>query len=68
MALKRRLPLAILGADGIQPATGVSTSPPRIGTAGRIELLRLWDSMPQKSKRLVLQYAREITKADDTPG
>jgi hypothetical protein len=60
-------PAATLPApdDGSAQAPGWSWNP--VGTKGRIEMLRLWDSLSDDGKRFVLTMARAKAEEEGAP-
>jgi hypothetical protein len=53
----RPLPAAILDADGVRKVGEGAPSP---GTAGRMELLRIWDGLARDDRRGLLELARRL--------
>ena len=54
---RRTLPFAVLRGDGLQTSRDPSDGL-RVGTAGRIELLRHWDALSDEGRRFLLTMAR----------
>lgn len=61
----RRLPLLVFdGREVWSPAIPDPLAAPRIGTAGRMELLAAWDGLSQEGRRALLVMARALVEEE----